>query len=257
MIALFDSGLGGLSLLREVRTRLPQHDLAYVADSAYCPYGPKSIDLVRARSLAIGGSLERSGVDALVVACNSAVAAGALEVLRASCSIPIIGIEPGIRPAVAATRSGVVGVLATACTASSNRLVSLVERFADGIDVVTQPCPGLVEQVEAGAIETPPTRELVGRYLDPLLARGADVIVLGCTHYPFLRSLIERAAPHATIVDPGPAVARQVARVVSEIGIEAGRAVVSYATTGDPARVQPVLRVLAADPGAIVSRADA
>jgi glutamate racemase len=253
VIALFDSGLGGLSLLREVRAQLPAHDLAYVADSAHCPYGPKPAALVRERSLAIGRALAEGPADALVVACNSAVAAGALEALRAELKIPVIGIEPGIKPAAVQTRTGVVGVLATATTAASDRLASLVERFADDVEVVTQPCPGLVERVEAGFLDGAETRALIDRYVAPLLARGADVLVLGCTHYPFLRALIAEAAPGVEIVDPGPAVARQVARVAAERAIVAGSGAVGYSTTGDPALVEPVLRRLAGDPLAIVA----
>lgn len=257
MIALFDSGLGGLSLLREVRAQLPSHDLAYVADSAHCPYGPKPAELVRARSISIGRAFEREGAHALVVACNSAVAAGALEALRAELEIPVIGIEPGIKPAAAQTRTGVVGVLATAMTASSDRLASLVERFADDVEVVTQPCPGLVERVEAGRLDGAETRALIDRYVAPLLSRGADVLVLGSTHYPFLRALIAEAAPGVEIVDPGPAVARQVARVAAERAIPEGTGAVAYATTGDPALVAPVLRRLAGDASAVVERSEA
>ena len=252
MIALFDSGIGGLSLLREVRAQLPAHDLAYVADSAHCPYGPKPAELVRARSLAIGRGLERAHAEALVVACNSAVASGALEALRAEVAIPVIGIEPGVKPAAALTRTGIVGVLATARTVESDRLASLVERYADGVEVVTQPCPGLVERVEAGLLEGTETRALVERYVEPLLARRADVLVLGSTHFPFLRALIAEVAPAVEIVDPGPAVARQVARIAAERSIAAGSGAVAYSTTGDPAVVEPVLRRLAGDPRAVV-----
>ena len=257
VIALFDSGLGGLSLLRELRRQLPGHDLSYVADSAHCPYGPKHGEFVRDRSLAIGRSLERAQADALVVACNSAVAAGALEALRAALAIPVIGIEPGVKPAVAMTQTGVVGVLATAISVASDRLASLVERFADGVEVVTQPCPGLVERVEAGLVDGGETRALVERYVAPLLARDVDVLVLGCTHYPFLRRLIAEVAPGVAIVDPGPAVARQGARVVAEHSIAEGTGSVVYATTGDPALVEPVLRRLTGDPRAVVEHSAA
>ena len=257
MIALFDSGLGGLSLLRELRGQLPAHDLAYVADSAHCPYGPKPGEFVRARSLAIGRALEREGARALVVACNSAVASGALEALRAELAIPVIGIEPGVKPAAALTQTGVVGVLATARTVESDRLASLVERYADGVEVVTQPCPGLVERVEVGLLDGPETRALVEYYIDPLLARGIDVLVLGSTHFPFLRKLIAEVAPRVAIVDPGPAVARQVARVVVEHSIAEGTGSVVYSTTGDPALVEPVLRRLTGDPRAVVEQSAA
>src|SRR5262245_36018669 len=146
-IALFDSGLGGLSILHEVRQRLPRHDLLYLADTAYCPYGPRPAEEVRARALAIGRWLVGRGAGLLVVACNTASSA-ALELLRAELPITVVGMEPGLKPAAAATRSGRVGVLATSSTLAGERFAGLVERYADGIEVITQPCPGLVELVE-------------------------------------------------------------------------------------------------------------
>ncbi|HEX5689478.1 MAG TPA: aspartate/glutamate racemase family protein, partial [Roseiflexaceae bacterium] len=153
-IGLFDSGLGGLSLLREVRQLLPRHDLLYLADTAYCPYGPRPVAEVRARSLAIGRWLRDRGARIVVVACNTASSA-ALELLRAELPIPIVGMEPGLKPAAAATRSGRVGVLATNNTLGGSRFAALVERYAGGVEVITQPCPGLVELVEAGTLQGP------------------------------------------------------------------------------------------------------
>lgn len=244
MIALFDSGLGGLSVLREVRVLLPHHELMYVADSAFCPYGPKPVAFVRKRSLAIGRWLVDRGAALLVVACNTASSA-ALDVLRAELPIPVVGMEPGLKPAVAATRTGRIGVLATVNTISGGRMQGLIARYADGVEVLTQPCPGWVEQVEAGDLASDLTRELVAHYVVPLIDRGADTLVLGCTHYPFLRPLIaEVAGPRVAIIDTGPAVARQVARMVQYHGVAAKHAAIRVYTSGDPRMVTPVLRAL-------------
>jgi glutamate racemase len=253
MIALFDSGLGGLSVLREVRALLPEHDIAYLADTACCPYGPRPAAFVRARALAIGAWLGARGARLLVIACNTATSAAA-EALRAALPIPVVAMEPGVKPAVAATRSGRVGVLATSGTLEGERFAALVDHYAAGVEVITQPCPGLVEQVEAGDLDGPATRALLGRYVAPLLARGADTLVLGCTHYPFLRPLLaELAGPEVAIIDTGPAVARQVARVAAGLDLPQGGPT-RYWTTGDPAAVAPVLRRLAGDAGAWVER---
>lgn len=247
MIALFDSGLGGLSVLREVRAELPRHNLAYFADSAFCPYGPRPVGFVRERSLAIGRWLVEQGAALLVVACNTASSA-ALELLRAELPIPVVGMEPGLKPAVAATHTGRVGILATSNTLKGERFAGLVQRFADGVEVLTQPCPGWVEQVEAGALDAPETRALVRQYVRPLVERGADALVLGCTHYPFLRPLIAHAAgPEVTIIDTGPAVARQVARVAAARAIPAREGALRAWTSGSPNVVAPVLHRLAGE----------
>lgn len=211
-IGVFDSGVGGLSVLRHLREGLPAEDFLYVADSGYAPYGPRPAAQIAARAAAIGDFLLARGVKALVVACNTATAAAVTE-LRARYTIPVVAMEPGVKPAVAATRRNVVGVLATAGTLESARFYALVNRYAGAVQMLTQPCHGLVERIEAGHFDDAGTRALLERYLEPLLARGADVIVLGCTHYPFLRAMIEElAGPGVTIVDTGPAVARELKR---------------------------------------------
>ncbi|HEU4329077.1 MAG TPA: glutamate racemase [Roseiflexaceae bacterium] len=251
MITLYDSGLGGLSVLREVRTLLPEHDLTYLADTAYCPYGPRPVEFVRARALAVGRWAAEQGARMLVVACNTASSA-ALELLRAELPLPVVGMEPGLKPAVSTTRSGVVGVLATSNTLAGERFAALVERFADGATVVTQPCPGLVEQVERGDLSGPQTRALVTRYVEPLLAHGADTLVLGCTHYPFLRAAIsEVAGSTVAIIDTGPAVARQVERVAIRLGLRPGTGALRCYTTADPALVAPPLLRLLGEPAPV------
>lgn len=241
LIGLYDSGLGGLSVVRAVRELLPQHDLHYLADTAFCPYGTRPTAEVRERARACAGWLLARGARVIVVACNTATSA-ALEMLRAELSVPIVGMEPGIKPAIQATRTQQIGVLATGGTLAGTRFAALVQRFATNVEVQTVPCPGLVEQVEAGDLDGFYTRHLVTRYLEPLKARGADTIVLGCTHFPFLTPLIaEMAGPDMAIIDTGPAVARQVVRVAAEAGVATGSGRLHCATTGDPAQVAPVI----------------
>lgn len=211
-IGVFDSGLGGLSVLRAIRERLPAEDLLYVADAAHVPYGGLDPDSIRARARVLTGFLVERGAKAIVVACNTATAVAVSE-LRHHWGLPIIGMEPAIKPAVARTRSGTVGVLATEGTLISARFAGLLEQYAGSVRVVTQPCPGLVAAVEAGAIDTPGTRAMLAEYLEPLLSAGADTVILGCTHYPFLTPLIrDYTGPEVVVIDTGDAVARQVQR---------------------------------------------
>lgn len=215
-IGVFDSGVGGLSVLRHIRRTLPDERLIYVADSGHVPYGDKSPEYIGRRALAITQFLIEQGADAIVIACNTATAAAA-SLLRSQFSLPIVGMEPAIKPAVAATMSGVVGVLATTGTLESARFAALLEKYAGHVRIVTQGCPGLVEQIERGDLDGEETRALVQRYSAPLLEAGADTLILGCTHYPFLSPLIaELAGPAVTLVDTGEAVARQLLRRVQE-----------------------------------------
>jgi len=222
-IGVFDSGVGGLSVLREIRRELPREDLLYVADSRHAPYGDKPQETIAARSVAITEFLLEQGAKAVVVACNTATAV-AVSLLRSRFSVPIIAMEPAIKPAVGRTRSGVVGVLATAQTAASHRFVQLLGRFNAGAEVLVRPCPGLVERIEAGDLDGVATRALLADYLNPLLAQGVDTLVLGCTHYPLLTPLIkELAGPEVTVMASGAAVARQVQRRLAEAGLLARR----------------------------------
>jgi glutamate racemase len=218
-IGVFDSGVGGLCVLRAIRDELPHEHLAYVADSAHVPYGNKPPAFIEQRALAIAKFLLAQDAKAIVVACNTATSA-AIAVLRARFSIPIIGMEPALKPAIAQTRAGVVGVLATAGTAASGKFANLLARFAGRAQVLVQPCPGFVEAVERGELTTPSTRALIAETIEPLLQRGADTLVLGCTHYPFLRPVIQEiAGPGVTIVDPSAAVARELRRRLAEANI--------------------------------------
>lgn len=218
-IGVFDSGIGGVSVLKHIRECLPREAVLYCADSGYAPYGNKSPEFIRERSLQLARFLAEQGAKAIVVACNTATAA-AIATLRNHFSLPVIGMEPAVKPAAAATRSGVVGVLATSGTLKSAQFAALLESYGKNVEVVTQACHGLVECVERGELKNAATRALVAEYVQPLLAAGADTIVLGCTHYPFLRSLIEaEAGPSVTLIDTGEAVARQVERRLREAGL--------------------------------------
>lgn len=245
-IGIFDSGVGGLSVLREIRRLLPGEDFIYYADSGHCPYGGKSREAIQARAVAITDLLLARGAKLIVVACNTATIA-AVEHLRASYPIPFVGMEPAVKPAVALTKSGVVGVLATGAALAGEKFHKLVADHGAGVRMITQPCPGWVEQVEAGDLDSPRTRELVAQYTRPLLAEGADVLVLGCTHYPFLRPRIaELAGPAVTLLESGEAVARQTRRVLERENLLAAREVgnLQWLTSGDPALTGPVIERL-------------
>ncbi len=211
-IGVFDSGVGGLSVLREIRRELPGEHLLYVADSGHAPYGDKPAELIEARAVAIVEFLISQRAKAIVVACNTATGV-AIRMLRARYALPIIAMEPAVKPAAAHTRSGVVGVLATSRTIASDNFARLHQRFGTGVKILMQACPGLVEQVEAGDLQGASTRALIERYVAPLVAQGADSLVLGCSHYPFLAALIrEIAGPGVAIIDPSPAIARELRR---------------------------------------------
>jgi glutamate racemase len=227
--------------------RLPHEALAFVADSRHVPYGNKSEGYIQARSLALGRFLVDQGAKAIVVACNTATAAAA-ESLRAALAVPVVAMEPAVKPAAAATRTGVVGVLATVGTLESARFAALLARFGRDVRVVTQPAPGLVEQVEAGDLDGPTTRRLVERYTRPLVDAGADTIVLGSTHYPFLRPVIaEVVGSTVTLVDTGAAVARQLERVLDAHGLATGASTpgaAAFWTSGDEAVIGRVVERL-------------
>ena len=249
-VGVFDSGLGGLSVLRAVRARLPAEDLLYVADAAWVPYGQRSAEVIRQRARCLTTFLINRGAKALVVACNTATAVAVTD-LRHAVDLPVIGMEPAIKPAVARTRSGVVGVLATDGTLASARFAALLERYAGEVRVITQPCPGLVAAVEAGDTDSPRVRSLLADYLQPLTAAGADTIILGCTHYPFLVPTLQAMlGPEVALVDTGAAVARQLDARLAAAGLLRGDATIggeAFWTTGDPVAGQEVLARLWGD----------
>ena len=238
-IGLFDSGVGGLSIWRQVVHALPSESLLYVADQANVPYGHRSADEIQANSLGIADYLVAQGCKAIVVACNTASAV-ALEPLRQRFpQMPILGLEPAVKPAVQLTRSGVVGVMATPATFQGQLYRATVGRYATAVQVVEQVCVGLAELVEQGDLEGPDCDARLMGYLQPMLDAGADTIVLGCTHYPFVIESIRRlVGPAMAVLDPAPAVARHLADVLGQAGLlatdPAGALAPRFATTADP-----------------------
>jgi len=196
-IGVFDSGIGGLTVLDEIQQLLPQESLLYVADCGHIPYGEKSPAFILERSRQVAAFFQAQGAKAFVIACNTATVAAVADLRRDFPDWPLVGMEPAVKPAAAATRSGVVGVLATTGTLQSAKFAALLDRFATDVKVITQPCPGLVELIESGDLTSPALRQLLQGYIDPLLSAGCDTIILGCAHYPFLRPLLAQMLPPA------------------------------------------------------------
>jgi len=243
-IGVFDSGVGGLSVAREIMRQLPGHPILYLADQAHAPYGGRPLAEIRTLSEGITRFLLAEGAGVIVIACNTASAA-ALHCLRGQFpDVPFVGMEPAVKPATARTRNGQVGVIATAATFQGELFASLLTRFASDVTVHTQICPDLVPLVEAGELTSARARAVVRGYLTPLLAAGIDELVLGCTHYPFLRPLIEEVVgPEVEIIDPTPAVAQQTGRVLAHRGLAVtGPAPTHrFLTTGVPDRFRAAL----------------
>lgn len=236
-IGVFDSGVGGLSIMRQLAQQLPHEDITYFADTANCPYGSRSLEEIRGLTQAIISFLLAQGCKIIVVACNTASAA-ALHHLRERFEVPMVGMEPAVKPAAQETETKVVGVIATQATFHGELFASLVQRFASHVTVLEGVCPGLVEQVEAGKVDDPQTEAILRHCLEPMLEKGIDALTLGCTHYPFLIPTIKRiAGPQVKIIDPSPAVARQTKRVLEREGLlnhthRRGR--YTFHTTGNP-----------------------
>jgi glutamate racemase len=243
-VGVFDSGVGGLSVLRAIRQELPYEHLVYVGDSGCAPYGDRSAAFVTERATKMTQFLVEQGAKAVVVACNTATAV-AVNALRQRFDVPIVAIEPAIKPAASRTRSRIFGVLATAGTVSSPNMAKLLANYGTDVECLIQPCPGLADQVEKGELTSDATRAMVKRYVQPLTDKGADIIVLGCTHYPFLRPLVEEiAGPTVEVIDPATAVARELRRRLEHAGIlldskEPGTE--RFWTTGAVENVAPVV----------------
>ncbi len=253
-IGIFDSGVGGLSVVSEIATVLPHEDVVYFADSIHCPYGRRTHREIQALTRGIVKFLLSQRAKVIVVACNTASAA-ALYYLRGTLSGPIVGMEPAVKPAAERTNSKVVGVIATEATFQGALFGSLVDRFATDIQVLTKTCPGLVERVEAGLIEEASTREMLRRYLQPMLEAGIDSLVLGCTHYPFLKPLMrDILGAGIEIIDPSPAVAQQTGRVLGREGLlrQEGKGRYTFYTSGDPQVFTRLIEGLTSLQGAIL-----
>lgn len=253
MIGVYDSGVGGLSVWKELRAGMPAEEFCYVSDGAYCPYGPKDPGFVVERATAVSKFLIGRGAETIVVACNTATAA-AISSLREQFEIPFVGMEPALKPAALHSKSGVVGVLATAGTFKGRLYLNTLARFSGSVTVIERVGTGLVELVESGDFDGPEAEALVRRYVEPMLEAGADHIVLGCTHYPFLTDTIARIVQgRAAIVNPAPAVAQQARRVVSALRAEhpekeqpAGNPGLStFFSTGSDETLQKLVRQIA------------
>jgi len=247
-VGIFDSGIGGLSVWREIARALPHESTVYVADQAHLPYGARPAEEIRGFAEAITTRLLDLGCKAIVVACNTASAAALKALRERHPDVAFVGMEPAIKPAALHSRSKAVGVMATTGTLQGRMFALAVERFAAGVTLVNQPCAGLVERIEAGALDTPATEALLRELLAPMLKAGVDTIVLACTHYPFVQPLIQRIAGVGVhIIDPAPAVTRQLARLLEARGALAPSGAAPshrFMTSGEPAALQRALRKL-------------
>ncbi len=241
-IGIFDSGVGGLSVLREIQGGYPAENLIYIADQAHVPYGNRSRYEVLGYSEGITRYLLGREAKLIVVACNTASAVGLTELRKKFPDLPFVGLEPAVKPAAENTSSGVVGVLATPATFQGELYASTVERFARGVKILQDTCPGLVDQIEESKIDHPETREILEKALKPMLEAGVDEIVMGCTHYPFVIPLIrEIVGNQIRVIDPAPAIARQTGRLLEQFdlktaGDNAGET--RFLTTGDPIKME-------------------
>jgi len=244
-IGIFDSGVGGLSVLRAVQRVMPCHPIIYLADQGHVPYGARTSDEVRRFSEGITRFLLGRGAKLIIVACNAASAAALYHLRAVFPDVPFVGMEPAVKPAAANTHSGVIGVLATPVTFQGELYASVVERFASGVKVLEDVCPGLVGQIEAGDLHGEKTRSILEKALLPMVQEGVDTVVMGCTHYPFVIPLIQEiVGPEVQVIDPAPAVARQAQRLLEGRGWLAGcdgPASAQFFTSGDPAHMQGML----------------
>lgn len=246
MIGILDSGVGGLSVLREIRALLPEQTIHYIGDTAWCPYGTKSFEEIIGRTSRLTDELTALGAEMIVIACNSATIA-AIESLRTQYPIPFIGMEPGVKPAAAATKTNIIGVLATEISLRGEKFHRLVSTHARNLRVITRPCPKFVDLVEAGILDGPEVEAAIDEYAVPLVEAGADVLILGCSHYPFLKASLQARLPSGiTFIDTGDAIAR---RVQSRSLSKSRDSEVRIQTTGDAEIFNRLLPLLAPELG--------
>lgn len=247
-IGVFDSGVGGLSVVRELKRQLPEESIIYFGDQAHVPYGPRPLLQVRDFSTEITRYLLERGAKIVVVACNSASAAALTHLRAIHPDVPFVGMEPAIKPAAEHTSSGVVGVLATPATFQGELFASVVERFATGVELLKSTCPGLVQRIEVGDLVGPETRAILEEALRPMLGRGIDTVVLACTHYPFVIPLIQEIVGEGVrVIDPAPAIARQTSRLLEGRGLRRGAGgpgTQEYLTSGDASAFGRILMAL-------------
>jgi glutamate racemase len=250
-IGIFDSGVGGLSVLCEIRQQYPYESVIYLADQAHVPYGPRPVEEVRRFSEEITRFLLSRGAKLIVVACNTASAAALRHLRQIFPQVPFVGMEPAVKPAAETTTTGKVGVLATSATFQGELYASVVERFANSVMLLQSTCPGLVEQIEAGNLRGKETAIILEGALKPMLAAGIDTVVLGCTHYPFAIPLIEEiVGPGVRVIDPAPAIARQVGRLLEQHGLRApadSAGTITLLTTGERDQFASLLPTLEID----------
>lgn len=248
--AVFDSGVGGLSILREARRQFPNEDILYFADQGHVPYGPRSLTQIQSFVRGIARFFIRRDAKAIVIACNAASAAGLRHAREMFPAIPFVGMEPAIKPAAEKTHNGVVGVITTKATYQGELFASVVDRFARDIQVVTQVCPDFVRLVEAGQFDGPEVKAVAEEYLKPLLDAGIDKLVLGCTHFPFLTPVLQEViGPQVEIIDPGPAITRQTGRVIDAMrNAQDYQGHVRYFTSGEPDHFLGLARRLMDEP---------
>lgn len=248
LVGIFDSGIGGLSVLREIQAMLPFQPLYYIADQAHVPYGKRDLAEIRDYSLAITDFLAKKGAELIVVACNTASAAALEELREAYPHLTFVGMEPAVKPATEKTHNGVVGVLATPATFQGRLYHTLVERFAKDVKILTHTCPGLVEAIESGDIHSSNTRLILKQALLPMIEKGADTIVLGCTHFPFIIPTIrDIVGPHISVIDPAPAIAKRVGYLLNERKMVSGymqNPHNTFSTTGDCGSFKQALQTL-------------
>ena len=254
-IGIFDSGVGGLSVLRAIRAEMPEESIIYFGDQGHIPYGPRPIDQIRNFSEAITRFLLAHDAKIVVVACNTASAA-ALTYLRATFSdVQFVGMEPAVKPAAENTQTGKVGVLATPATFQGALYASVVERFANGVELFQNTCPGLVQQIEQGNLNEAETRQILNDALLPMLEKNIDTVVLGCTHYPFVIPLIQQiVGENVRVIDPAPSVAKQVRRVLEANGMKNesdSQGEVKLFTSGDPEELISLLPLLLGESGVV------
>ncbi|MBV6452317.1 MAG: Glutamate racemase [Anaerolineales bacterium] len=250
-IGIFDSGVGGLSVLRAIRKQTPNENILYFGDQGHIPYGPRPMEQIRDFSEAITNFLLQRDAKIIVVACNTASAA-ALKFLRGKFPlVQFVGMEPAVKPAAEQTRTGKVGVLATPATFQGELYASVVERFANGVELFQNTCSGLVQQIERGNLNGSETRKILQDALTPMLEQNIDTVVLGCTHYPFVIPLIQEiVGENVRVIDPAPAVARQVERLLEASGRRrksSARGIVEVFTSGDPAALKSMLPILSGE----------
>lgn len=252
-IGIFDSGIGGLTVARELERALPNETLIYFGDNANLPYGEKSAETVFEFSHAIVKFLFAQHCKMIVIACNTASAAALKRLRELYPDFVFVGMEPAVKPAAEQTQTGVVGVIATTATFQGELFASVLERYAQNVTVLRQPCPGLVQQIEAGKLDSPDTEKMLRQWIDPMLEKNIDRLVLGCTHYPFVKPLLEKiCGPGVQVIDPAPAVARHTKRILeqnNQLAPADQKGSIVYYTSGSAEQFRSTMKNLGVVPG--------